>query len=358
MDYQTCLELAQKLDAIQKNDLQDSPIVKQIAMLIQKDNVRDLATLNEIVETMYTSQGSDDLSEIVLTPSVVVNNEFLAYLISDWVKEIRRAVFRSEQPPFKSYDEAAEWMQTQNAVPREWVLGESPDKLPPNESKRHKFRVNVGFYNREGHYDIICARINSKLEKVIRQAKRVRDYTHLEHSSIVMHILAGTRPFLPPYEVGFPTEALTFHTDQGEVEYLGRQVLVTFNVEPNFDVLMSLYRYLREHLGIERTKSLRGKHMELYRLVAGRTGPRQGKGAVEFWRSVQEDWNKSHPDDVYVTWKGVKIAYERLVKTLNRQVRRPEDKVRWILGSSSPLSRKRRAQPKGAPKRKKGEGNG
>jgi len=44
------------------------------------------------------------------------------------------------------------------------------------------------------------------------------------------------------------------------------------------------------------------------------------EGTVKFWVSVMKEWNDLHPQDKYKTWKGIKIAYDRIIARLERRV--------------------------------------
>jgi len=55
--------------------------------------------------------------------------------------------------------------------------------------------------------------------------------------------------------------------------------------------------------------------LELYQLVKGRGGAVKGKGSVAFWELINKDWH----NDECATWKGAKLAYQRLEKRLSNQ---------------------------------------
>jgi len=42
------------------------------------------------------------------------------------------------------------------------------------------------------------------------------------------------------------------------------------------------------------------------------------KGTVAFWRNVMEEWNTTHPEAKYASWKAISVAYGRILK--NRQM--------------------------------------
>ena len=152
---------------------------------------------------------------------------------------------------------------------------------------------------------------------LLRERAEVISYaTGLTSTSVMFHILMGSPPLLLQLEwqVREEINRIPFN-----VKVENRYATITFRNEITFKELYSAYRNIRSELGTKRMKAFNQKHLELYLLVSNisqsHTRPQK---EVAFWKAVQEEWNGKHPKDKYTTWKGVKIAYKRLVEKLNR----------------------------------------
>lgn len=80
-----------------------------------------------------------------------------------------------------------------------------------------------------------------------------------------------------------------------------------------------LYQVIKGKSGSRQLKWANAKHLELYRLVDKKEGP-PAKGVVAFWKEVMTEWNQGHSEDIYTTWKGVKIAYDRLMNRSKKRI--------------------------------------
>jgi hypothetical protein len=69
---------------------------------------------------------------------------------------------------------------------------------------------------------------------------------------------------------------------------------------------------------LTKKKGLDERHLQLCKLVQRKGRTPKGKGTVAFWTSVMQAWNELSPDHQYKTWKGAKMAYERLIGKINR----------------------------------------
>jgi len=66
---------------------------------------------------------------------------------------------------------------------------------------------------------------------------------------------------------------------------------------------------------------LKEKHLHLFRMVQQRGAIPSGKGTVAFWESIRKEWNSLHKQHTYETWKGVKLAYERIKTQVERRIK-------------------------------------
>lgn len=325
MNYDLCLEVVGKLETIKQNKLQKSPLVDTLAKLMWRYGIVDLQYLNELAAGLLASLSKDeegDAANIVLTPEGLLTADYLAELYRYTVKLIRKDVFGSEDPPFKSYEEAVNWIEKKGVSLDE--LSNVKKGIDIGKPYKFFFRSNdpitMVYYNKDGIRTNAFAPPKSKLSRVVKIAQQLSEKTDFEWTSFVMYILADIKPLLPPYEVLALQEAKAVYSEDGTIRYTKSSVTVKLNTELCFDELLSLYNWIRESCGVKRSKILNSKHLQLYQMVQRRGGPRKGKGAVSFWKSVMEEWNESYPGS-YGHWKGVKIAYDRTIHKLSDRFR-------------------------------------
>jgi hypothetical protein len=132
-----------------------------------------------------------------------------------------------------------------------------------------------------------------------------------------MYVLADASPVLPPFTLGISKET---HSLPSGTSVINRFARVTIRGDLTFYDLRSLYRSIRRELGITRSKRPTIKHLQLYEMVRRRGSIPRQKGTVAFWESVMKEWNDFHRQDKYKTWKGVKLAYERIIAQLARRI--------------------------------------
>mgnify|MGYP001145427330 CR=1 FL=1 len=155
--------------------------------------------------------------------------------------------------------------------------------------------------------------------------------TGFNQPSLVQFILMGTPPIVPRYWIG----ALPYYRPiplgpdhKGFQDELLRVSYVDIRIwaqDFTFEEFRKVYNSYRELLQLKKHKLREGKelvksHWEIYQLVKERGGLPKGKGKVAFWESVKGEWNKLHPQNKYQTWKGVKLAYDRIIARLECRV--------------------------------------
>jgi len=148
----------------------------------------------------------------------------------------------------------------------------------------------------------------------ILEINRVTNFTVL---SVKMYILADASPVFYPFTFGIFGGT---HSLPSGISLLNRFARVTIRGDETFEDLRSIYRRIRQELGIKRSKRPTIKHSQLYRIVKRRGAIPRQKGTVAFWESVMKEWNDLQPQDKYKTWKGVKLAYERIIAQLERRI--------------------------------------
>ena len=66
-----------------------------------------------------------------------------------------------------------------------------------------------------------------------------------------------------------------------------------------------------------KSKKITAKHLDLYSLVNEKEMP-TGRRKVAFWKGIADKWNDKHPESLYSSWKGPRLAYKRLISRLSK----------------------------------------
>lgn len=350
-----CLELVNNLGNIRKWGIKDSPLATALAGFMFRHQIQNLEVLNDLVERLapvLQTENAMSLPELqgegtspssgFLTSDILLNSDFLADRILPWVQLVRTELFGSADAPFSSNKDAENWIKEQAkngvyGVGTAWnardlreqlvhyILSASVNVAFPLErtleylgedGKVHQIKIKGREFEdweisqlRE-QYDKWTSL--SWLENETRIMARATGFTK---PSLVQFILMGIRPVLPRYLVkgkaGYqatPTGDILqpFHL---EIEIRARDL--------GFEELRRIYQTYR-HTQPRKAKAFKEEHREIYRLVKEKGGPVSGKGSVQFWKSVMKQWNL-HSDKRYSSWKGIKIAYERIIIRQIRQ---------------------------------------
>jgi hypothetical protein len=162
----------------------------------------------------------------------------------------------------------------------------------------------------------VCASTNSALEKLIFSSQKLADRLEigLDWNSLVFYVLTDISPYVSPIEIGISTRYVTLPSGR-TIKY--REAEVKIREGFNLTYLQWLYEVLRKDLQLSRKKPLNVNHLQLYRLIKQKGKVPTGKGTVKYWENIMYSWNFIHPQNQYRTWKGIKIAYERLLEKLN-----------------------------------------
>ena len=307
MNYELCLELARKLEVLKESGLQNKPVVDNLAGFIYRYNITDLRQLNELAEVLISAGGGWEDDGLLLTPESILRGESLGEDLAPWARNLRKRLFGEAEAPCSNYKSAVRWMKEYDAEKHAIDFGPS--------IRTYQARRNIRYFESDDTDTIMFARINSPLEKIIfASQKLVRELEiGLEWNSVVFYVLADIPPFIPPVEMGIHSYYVSLPS--------GRQAKfreATVKIREGFDLtyLRWMYDSIRQSMQLTKKKGVTARHLELCRLVKQKGGVPHGKGTVAFWMSVTEEWNKSHPKSKYKTWKGVKIAYERVMSKL------------------------------------------
>lgn len=296
MDYDICLEIVNKLDAIRDHKLRDSPVAEQVARLMHDYDVMELGYLNDLVQSLFASQSGENsgsLQETKLTPDTLLTSDYLAYSLKATVKAIRTTYFGGEEPPFSDEREARRW--------------------------RTNLYERMAKELKEGKGILTSSPEKRKFWDIIGRAQAISGETGLSPVTILNYILADIKPLLVPYEIRLPGRGLSSRVKNTRGRRQCWWVDVRINTELGFDDLLRIYSSIKRYLGVKRGKKLNEGHFDLHRMVQRRGGAPKGKGTVAFWNSVKGEWNEKHPSDAYETWKGVKITYDRINNRLKNR---------------------------------------
>lgn len=313
-------QIVERLESANKHGLKGHPIIKAVSNLARRGNIRDLPILNLFIDDIIACLSYEKPKEGARQyPGV--SSLFLTELITPWVKVIREDYFGSETPPFNTIEEVLNYYEQTIS---ELELAE--------EDKGQRLGITsllevegVRDYHRLLTRGILIPSIllpEEKLKQIpksalLRERAEIISYaTGLNSTSVMFHILIGSPPLLPQLEqkVHDDINRIPFN-----VKVVNRYATITLRNDVTFKELYLTYRKIRSELGTKRMKAFNQKHLELYLLVRNISqSHNRPQKEVAFWKAVQEEWNGKHPKDKYTTWKGVKIAYKRLVEKLNR----------------------------------------
>jgi hypothetical protein len=310
MDSKTSLAIANNLESVKRYKLRDTPAAIGLAKLIQ-NGFSELPYLNQLTESfLVTNKGKAEADKsLQLTPENIMYRDLLGEDLRPWAEALRLKLFKQKNAPFPDYNSATDWVKQFDVPSHSW-------KENPEFIESEKFRRNIAFWNSEGDQETVCARMNSTLEKLIFSSQKLADRLEigLDWNSLVFYILTDIAPYVSPIEIGISTRYVTLPSRR-TIKY--REAEVKIREGFNLTYLQWLYEVLREDLQLSRKKPLNINHLQLYRLIKQKGKVPTGKGTVKYWENIMRDWNSSHPKSQYNTWKGVRIAYERLLEKLN-----------------------------------------
>jgi uncharacterized protein YdcH (DUF465 family) len=359
IDYQTTREMITRLEAFRGHDLEEyHHLVEPLAEFVFSIKLYNLEAVNKLAEAILPASQETTTMEIEPT----VSARLLADQIKPWIEGIRQTLFHSKTAPFSCFEDAKIWWEEAIERSDEWAKrAEEWQKRAEEKIKRVK--------EWDAHWDAMCEKyphLNEDIETrtaLRKQGIPVEVPTHNEYQqldnlryyvdslevgekpeqdaqyevysalldeiikinvvtgftmkSVRAYILADTLPVLPTFTFGIHTET---HSLPDGTSLVNRSARVRIRGELTFEDLRSLYRGIRRELGIKRSKRPTTKHLQLYEMVQQKGDIPSGKGTVAFWESVMKEWNNLPKQDKYNTWKGVKMAYERIVAQFERRI--------------------------------------
>ena len=345
-DYQTAKRFIIALEAFKGHDPEEyHPLVEPLSQFVFNNSFYNLEVVNELVKAMLGARTETRATEI--EPSVTA--QLLADQIKPWIESIRQTLFHSKTAPFSRIEDAQAWCDEAKKRNEEWhkraeewrkkagerdrelaewrkVLGEWRNEINAiNEDAHLPEQVRLQLSRKFGELPTLehlpePPKLDSQVETYFalgEQALEIYKATGFTYASVEMYILADASPVLPTFTVRILRET---HSLPSGASILNRFARVTIRGELTFEDLRSLYRSIRRELGIKRSKHPTAKHLQLYNMIRKRGDIPSREGTVKFWVSVMKEWNDLHPQDKYKTWKGVKLAYERIIAQFERRI--------------------------------------
>jgi hypothetical protein len=211
--------------------------------------------------------------------------------------------------PFPSYDEAVKWVLANTMSNND----RSEDDLPELNSG-----IPTIIYFGERGPSELQPTTGSKLHELLVDCKGTAEQFGpfgLDVNSLVFFVLADIPPFFTPIEVTVVSTCGRLPTNRLVPI---REATIKIREGFTFEQLRWAYERVRRELKLTKKKSLGKKHLLLYRLVRQTGKLPQGKGTVAFWTAVMLAWNRSNPKDKYKSWKGIRLAYDRIVGKINQ----------------------------------------
>ena len=273
MDYDLYFELANQLESVRRLDLRGSPQVRALARFMHKQDIKTLPDVDEFVSDFCIPTRR----EFEESPHDQLTSEAMTQLIIPWVKLIRKEFFGSEEAPFENYEASLNWITKQKV-----------GKSYPTDSPFHA----------------LC-----------EKADEITKATCFTSSSVLGYILCNDTPIMP--KVILRGRSMPYELPTGETITNAWMSVVIIQPDLSFQELLTIHKQVKGYLGCGKRKRFKEEHLKLYKMVTDRGGA-PTKGVVAFWESLKDEWNKKHgKKQRYQTWKGIKIAYDRMARKLS-----------------------------------------
>lgn len=304
MAYQYYVGLVNNLATIKEHKLQGTPLTEELATILYKGQNMNLYVVNQIaacfIKWHQPTDDSNNLKTFGLTPEIGPSSEFLTDKLRPWMLHSRRTLFNSEIAPFDTWEEAWLWFkdELQKAVRENKKLPAGGPVGPWEEYLRQ-------------HQEYTPA------TAFIDEADNIAKVTGFYSTSLLSFVLTDSKPVLSGFELESKEGIYKLFAEE-ELKY--RFITITIKNDISFKDLRSLYQQIRQKLHLTKKKGLNSRHLLIYRLVQSKAyKPLKGKGSVAFWRSVMDEWNKLHPQDTYHGYKGIKRAYELIIRKMRSE---------------------------------------
>lgn len=290
-------------------------MLKEIGFINYKYPQQDISKVIQFLPRWSAHQESKDKGGIIeggLNAHALLTADYLAESLKPRIRAIRKTHFGDVEPPFDSLQEAEDWANVYDSgtifleeeKAKKWasVFGVKG----PLDNWEWVADDSIG----EKLYDM--TRSFWKWDEVENEIFDLSDKTGISPETLRLYVLADIKPLQTPYEISMPGQE--YCKGKRKCWYVDIRV----NTELSFENLIEVYNTVKEALGVKKGKRLNQRHLGLYTMVLERGGAPRGKGTVEFWQALLEEWNDRH-EGMYQEWRCIKRAYDRLYKKLNAQ---------------------------------------
>ncbi|MFC2066823.1 hypothetical protein ACFLUO_07225 [Chloroflexota bacterium] len=303
MDYETSLEVINKLEAIRSNHLGNGTIARNLATFIAEYDHRGTLSLdyiNKIVEAIIASNlDEDSQQQFKITPQSIMNSEIAENNVSDLVKDTRLRLLSTEEPSFVDLDGVIDWLKKFALDVKKTKLIPSTDEMGSVQSHQRTVFAGLTFELEN----------DSPLSFLFQRIDIIGDHTGATRGSVIMHILAGGKLILRPYLL----ETTIYKTSLKSGKWFDAVSLqIKIANAPSYIEMQRLYKDLRIAFGSRRIKEFNIDHIELLHYINNNGGP-PVKEKVKFWDNMRLKWNEAHPEHKYATWRGLKRAYNLIL---------------------------------------------
>ena len=135
----------------------------------------------------------------------------------------------------------------------------------------------------------------------------------LDGNSLVFFVLANLDPSIITSEIGVPWQRVKMPSGR-------RRMYREINIKIRGDIQLKdfyrLYGFIKKYWYLLKRKDFNVLHYELYSMVQQKGGAPTGKGTVAFWKSILDEWTKTHDNNKFHHWKSAKRAYDRIYTKL------------------------------------------
>lgn len=290
------------------------------------DNIQQY--MDEVVKIsrkLKSQYAQEETPWSVLTFTDLITSDELLEMIKPKVEEIRMKGFNTTNPPFKTIEDAAKWIEQQTENDKNaFIASFGKEKWDELTGQLQKLALECGFklqrptlpYPKanDGWVYRVVVWPKTYLTYLAHETKLLAKATGFHQAAVVAHVLTGIKVYRPRARISTTINSYTLPNGKQLVnEYATVQYLAA---DFSFEETRQLHAKLKEMLGLKKQKTIDAKAWRIYQLVKENGGP-PAKNKVAFWQHIQQLWNATADDaDKFTTWNGVKKAYFDAVKKI------------------------------------------
>ncbi len=308
--------------------LQGTPFLEELIKQKSKEPRLDLRDLNELIESLIISVPpgtSKSQLQVELSPRNLLYSYFLLDKLSLSVKAIRRSIFDSKEAPFKTTEEATNWVE-QEGQKKPRYLEDANELMIKLQEMTHWSVLSkaLPYIGKDGQRRNTVVWAGTLFERLADETKKMARATGFNQDSLVMHILTDVKPYFPLAQI--ITHIGNYDAPSGETFTTHRVELNIMARDLSTNQLNQLYKEMREKLGIVSDRHIKEDDLKLYETVRRLGYPpeqikksritKRAKGTVDFWKKVKEECEQGEKQIKRTTWNAYRVAYRRLLQRL------------------------------------------